>query len=75
MKLRYKYIVSGNLYDYVNSKSKNKIIPSGSFRYKVFKSLKIINISEVEKEIKEYYKARTVIIMGFELIHVKRRFS
>ena len=75
MKLRYKYMISGNLYDYVSSRSKNKVIPKGSFRYMVVKSHKIINIQELEKEIKEYYKARIAIIMGFELINIRRRFS
>ena len=75
MKLRYKYMISGNLYDYVSSRSKNKVISNGSFRYRVVTSHKIINIQELEKEIKEYYKARNAIIMGFELISIRRRFS
>ena len=75
MKLRYTYMISGNLYDYVSSRSKNKVISNGSFRYRVVTSHKIINIQELEKEIKEYYKARNAIIMGFELISIRRRFS
>ena len=75
MKLKYQYMVSGKLTNYVSSKSKNEIIQSGSFRNTVFKPYKIINIPELEKEIKERYKAENVIIMGFELINVRRRFS